>query len=58
MAIAPQRIGIGIDRHFTTEGRHPYDEVRWERRDARITNFRDGTSPSSSSAWRCPRPGA
>ena len=43
MAIAPQRSGIGIQRHFTTEGRHPYDEVRWERRDARITNYRDGT---------------
>jgi ribonucleoside-diphosphate reductase alpha chain len=43
MAIAPQRTGIGIRRHFTTEGVHPYDEVVWERRDARITNFRDGT---------------
>ena len=43
MAIAPQRAEIGIRRHFTTEGVHPYDEVRWERRDARITNFRDGT---------------
>jgi ribonucleoside-diphosphate reductase alpha chain len=43
MAIAPQRAAIGIRRHFTTEGVHPYDEVRWERRDARITNFRDGT---------------
>jgi ribonucleoside-diphosphate reductase alpha chain len=42
MAIAPQRLGIGIDRHFTTEGRDPYDEVRWERRDARIVNLRDG----------------
>jgi ribonucleoside-diphosphate reductase alpha chain len=43
MAIAPQRSEIGIRRHFTTEGVHPYDEVAWERRDARITNFRDGT---------------
>jgi ribonucleoside-diphosphate reductase alpha chain len=43
MAIAPQRSEIGIRRHFTTEGVHPYDEVCWERRDARITNFRDGT---------------
>jgi ribonucleoside-diphosphate reductase alpha chain len=42
MAIAPQRSGIGIRRHFTTAGVHPYDEVRWERRDARITNYRDG----------------
>ena len=43
MAIAPQQVGIGIRRHFTTEGVHPYDEVRWERRDSRITNFRDGS---------------
>jgi ribonucleoside-diphosphate reductase alpha chain len=42
MAIAPQRSEIGIRRHFTTEGVHPYDEVTWERRDARITNYRDG----------------
>ena len=43
MAIAPQRSEIGIRRHFTTEGVHPYDQVTWERRDARITNFRDGS---------------
>jgi ribonucleoside-diphosphate reductase alpha chain len=42
MAIAPERSVIGIRRHFTTEGVHPYDSVRWERRDARITNYRDG----------------
>ena len=43
MAIAPERMGIGIRRHFTTEGIDPYDEVTWDRRDARITNFRDGS---------------
>jgi ribonucleoside-diphosphate reductase alpha chain len=43
MAIAPQRLGIGLRRFFTTEDRHPYDEVIWDRRDARISNFRDGT---------------
>ena len=42
MAIAPQRLGIGIRRHFTTPDVHPYDAVVWERRDARITNYRDG----------------
>ncbi len=42
MAIAPQRVGIGIRRHFTTADTHPYDQVVWERRDARITNYRDG----------------
>ncbi len=43
MAIAPQRLGIGIRRYFTTDDRHPYDGVTWERRDARISNFRDGS---------------
>jgi ribonucleoside-diphosphate reductase alpha chain len=43
MAIAPQRTAIGIKRHFTTEGVHPYDEVVWERRDSRITDYRDGS---------------
>ena len=43
MAIAPQRLGIGIRRYFTTDDRHPYDEVTWDRRDARISNFRDGS---------------
>ncbi|MEY2423540.1 MAG: ribonucleoside-diphosphate reductase alpha chain [Acidimicrobiaceae bacterium] len=42
MAMAPEQAGIGIRRHFTTEGVHPYDEIDWERRDARITNYRDG----------------
>jgi ribonucleoside-diphosphate reductase alpha chain len=40
--MAPEQAGIGIRRHFTTDGVHPYDEIDWERRDARITNYRDG----------------
>src|SRR5215207_8357693 len=43
MALAPEQAGIGIRRHFTTEGVHPYDEVEWEQRDARISNYRDGS---------------
>jgi ribonucleoside-diphosphate reductase alpha chain len=43
MSLAPERIGIGITRRFTTPGTHPYDELVWERRDARITNWSDGT---------------
>ena len=43
MAMAPEQAGIGIRRHFTTDGVHPYDELDWEERDARITNSRDGT---------------
>src|SRR3954463_3064140 len=42
MALAPEQTHIGIRRHFTTEGIDPYGQVEWERRDARITNFRDG----------------
>src|SRR5215475_15938272 len=43
MAMAPQQLGIGIRRHFTTAGVDPYDTVEWERRDARIQNYKDGT---------------
>jgi len=43
MAMAPEQTGIGIRRRFTTEGVHPYDELEWETRDARITNYRDGS---------------
>src|ERR1700722_3842502 len=43
MAIASQRTALGIRRHFTQPGIHPYDEIVWERRDARITNYRDGS---------------
>ena len=31
---------IGIKRHFTTKGRHPYDETEWETRDSVISDFR------------------
>jgi ribonucleotide reductase alpha subunit len=43
MAMAPEQIGIGIRRYFTQPGTHPYEMVAWERRDARIPNFKDGT---------------
>ncbi len=43
MAMAPEQAGIGIRRTFTTEGVDPYDQVTWERRDARISNYRDGS---------------
>ncbi|MSW46385.1 MAG: vitamin B12-dependent ribonucleotide reductase [Actinobacteria bacterium] len=45
MAIAPEQTGlgtIGIRRHFTTEGTHPYEMMGWERRDARISNWKTG----------------
>ncbi|MFM7685503.1 MAG: vitamin B12-dependent ribonucleotide reductase, partial [Actinomycetota bacterium] len=43
MSLAPDRLAIGISRHFTSPGVHPYDEVVWEHRDARISNWKDGS---------------
>ena len=43
MSLAPERIGIGLHRHFTTPTVHPYNELLWEKRDARLTNYRDGS---------------
>ncbi len=42
MAIIPQSLDLGIKRHYTESGRNPYDYVTWERRDSRISNYRDG----------------
>jgi ribonucleotide reductase alpha subunit/intein/homing endonuclease len=42
MAMAPEQVGIGIRRHFTQAGVHPYETVTWERRDARIPNYKQG----------------
>jgi len=42
MAMAPQKLGIGITRRFTRPGVDPYASVTWERRDARIPNFKEG----------------
>ncbi|MFM1777091.1 MAG: hypothetical protein RLZZ260_658, partial [Actinomycetota bacterium] len=36
-------LSIGIRRHFTAPGVHPYDQVVWERRDAQIKNWKDGS---------------
>jgi hypothetical protein len=34
--------GLKIERIFTTEGTHPYDEVTWERRDVLQQNWKTG----------------
>ena len=34
--------GIKVERVYTTEGVHPYDEVTWERRDVVQTNWKTG----------------
>ncbi len=46
MSLASDRIAdgtIGLGRLFTSAGVDPYDEIVWERRDARITNWIDGS---------------
>src|SRR6187431_764042 len=34
--------GLKIDRVFSTEGVHPYDELTWQRRDVVQTNWKTG----------------
>jgi ribonucleoside-diphosphate reductase alpha chain len=40
-AVRPKR-ALRMERVYTTEARHPYDEVTWQRRDVVMTNWRDG----------------
>jgi ribonucleoside-diphosphate reductase alpha chain len=35
--------GLVVERVYTTDGVHPYDEVSWQRRDVVMTNWRDGS---------------
>src|SRR5690242_13223338 len=35
--------GLRIERIYTKDGVHPYDEVTWEKRDVVMTNWRDGS---------------
>ncbi|WP_419856384.1 vitamin B12-dependent ribonucleotide reductase [Candidatus Poriferisodalis sp.] len=39
----PAGAPLRLRRHFTADGTHPYDTVRWERFDASITNAVDGS---------------
>jgi ribonucleoside-diphosphate reductase alpha chain len=41
MSLAPD-LTDSTRRLFTSPGVHPYDEIEWERRDARITNWKTG----------------
>ena len=34
--------GLSMERIYTTEGIHPYDEVKWERRDVLQSNWKTG----------------
>lgn len=35
--------GLRLERVWTTDGVHPFDQVTWERRDVVMTNWRDGS---------------
>ncbi|GAB3760323.1 ribonucleoside-diphosphate reductase alpha chain [Nocardioides ginsengisegetis] len=39
-----EKTGLKIERVFSTEGTHPYDEVTWERRDVVQTNWKTGAT--------------
>jgi len=43
MTLLSQRSNLAMQRHFTTEHSDPYDDLRWERRDARLIDHRDGS---------------
>jgi ribonucleoside-diphosphate reductase alpha chain len=40
--VTVQTTGLSIERIYTTPGVHPYDEVKWERRDVIQTNWKTG----------------
>jgi ribonucleoside-diphosphate reductase alpha chain len=42
VTVRPHDTALALRRHFSTAGIPPYDEVDWERRDARLVDHRDG----------------
>jgi ribonucleoside-diphosphate reductase alpha chain len=40
----PTQTGLRISRTHTKPGLHPFDQVRWDRRDIILTNWRDGSA--------------
>jgi hypothetical protein len=54
MSLAPERLSIGLRRLYTSPGVDPYDEVEWEHRDARITNWKDGSIAFEQTRCRVP----
>ena len=43
MSMIDDRVRVGLSRYFTLPGVHPFDELVWERRTARISDYRDGS---------------
>jgi ribonucleoside-diphosphate reductase alpha chain len=43
MTLASDQAVLGITRRFTAAGSDPFDGVGWEVRDARLTDYRDGS---------------
>ena len=43
MTITSDNLRARLDRRFTVDGISPYDQIQWERRDARLTDHRDGS---------------
>ncbi len=41
-ASADGRLGLRVERYFTTSGIHPYEQVEWELRDAVINDWKSG----------------
>ncbi|MCW2827466.1 MAG: ribonucleoside-diphosphate reductase, adenosylcobalamin-dependent, partial [Marmoricola sp.] len=41
-AARTRKKGLKIERVFSTEGVHPYDELTWERRDVLQQNWKTG----------------
>jgi ribonucleoside-diphosphate reductase alpha chain len=46
---------LEIRRRFTTEGRHPFDEIEWDQRDAVIQNYRTGEVAFEQKSVEVPR---
>ncbi|MEO6942124.1 MAG: vitamin B12-dependent ribonucleotide reductase [Terrimesophilobacter sp.] len=47
--------GLQIERRFSTDGIHPYDEVEWDRRDVEQTNWKTGETIFSQSGVEFPK---
>jgi ribonucleoside-diphosphate reductase alpha chain len=43
MTVLSDQPTLPLERRFTTTGRHPYEEVEWERREVRLDHHADGS---------------